>query len=460
MTSGNKFVYFEIMEINSNLKINWLNIIFNDDLLECLELESIKEISLVSKLVREKLKPRLFKYLELSANNYDFKFKNNIFIEYIQGYLNRVPINRTYNNAKIDQKIALIESGIGEFNCSVLNIKKFVKSFRLSDTHKAGYYLFHLSTIFINLTNLNLRSCIIPYNEFSKLGESLQSLKSIQLTQVNLAKVLDDDLNQHTFKFSPYLDTLEVYQCCVINLQLLSDPNELIFIENTRIMYSYFDLPMVSVPSLKRLTFFGNGLADNGYKTFLDSNPSLVSLKVEYLDLSVIKNLRSLNSLEIGTVTKIDSMIQSHALECVKVLKINNLCTIYYQNIERLCLLCCNLEYLKFSVSYEGFQHAINGYLERIVSKLQKLKTFHLLFSHIEGENLDISIFSNLESIIIESESSTLMNLNFEVCEKIKNIKLISINSKIDIQQFKDKFSSYDNWDWNFSFYIIKGKKY
>ncbi|KXN66823.1 hypothetical protein CONCODRAFT_11265 [Conidiobolus coronatus NRRL 28638] len=448
------------MEINSNLIINWLNIIFSDDLLAYLKLESIKEISLISKLVRGKLKPRLFKHLELSANNYDFKFKNNIFIEYIKDYLNCVPNNRAHSSAKLVQKDSLLEAGIGEFTYSLLNIKRFVKNFRLSDTNKAGYYLFHLSCIFINLTNLNITSCIIPYNGFCKLGESLLNLKCIKLIQVKFAKVLVDYLNRDDYKFSPCLDILEVYQCSAINLQTLSDPSELIFIENARLMYTYFDLPMVSVPSLKRLTFFGNGLSDNGYKYFLDANPSLESLKVEFLDLSAVKNLKSLSILEIGTVTKIDTMIHAAALEYVKVLKIGSLCSIYYQNIEKLCLLCCNLEYLHFSIGYEGFQHAINSYLERIVCKLDKLKTLHLSISHIEGENLDVSIFTNVESIIIEAESSILINLIFENCENLKEVKFISINSEINKQQFKDKFSSYNNWNWSFSDNIIKGHKY
>jgi hypothetical protein len=52
-----------------NCELNWLNVIFNKEFQNSLDIKDFKEISLVSRVVREKLTPSLFSNLQLSQDS-------------------------------------------------------------------------------------------------------------------------------------------------------------------------------------------------------------------------------------------------------------------------------------------------------------------------------------------------------------------------------------------------------
>ncbi|KXN66821.1 hypothetical protein CONCODRAFT_20025 [Conidiobolus coronatus NRRL 28638] len=441
--------------------VNWLNIIFKDDFVQYLRLESLKEISLSSRLVRERLKPKIFKHLTLSTYNCNFKFKDNILTEFINIFICPYNSNNISSNSDRDLKCLSAEKGLDDFAYSLKEIKKFSISFTLSDMERAGYYLVQLAYNFVNLTDLKLRSCTIPYSAFSKLGESLLNLENIELFLVNIAKLPSDDLNPDYFIFPPKLIALNIYQCSAANIIHLSNSYDFLFTKKSRLTYNNFTIPIVSAPSLKKLAISGQGLYYKELKPFLDINSNLESLKIEFFDLSVVKELNMLKSLELDLITRSNNSAQIPLLRSVNKLRINKLIPLCYENIEKLCLLCPNLEYLHFSGDYDpDLQASIVTFVEQILLKLQKLKTLRLLITTNEDEVLDITKFYNIDSIIIETESSAIFNLKFDKSIKLKKVKFVSTSTEINTQEFKDKFSIYNSWNFNFKYigYLRTGK--
>jgi hypothetical protein len=62
---------------DNNKNINWLNIILNTKFQNTVQLRTLVEVSMVSRIAREKLKPLVFKRIRIYADN--ILFKSNIF---------------------------------------------------------------------------------------------------------------------------------------------------------------------------------------------------------------------------------------------------------------------------------------------------------------------------------------------------------------------------------------------
>ncbi|KXN66814.1 hypothetical protein CONCODRAFT_11255 [Conidiobolus coronatus NRRL 28638] len=352
------------------------------------------------------------------------------------------------------------EKGLNDFITSLKNIEKFAKRFYFDELKRAEYYLFPIITTFKNLTSLRLDCCTVPLIEFYKVGESLSNLKSIELVLVTFIKLTSDDMKLDDIKFPRNLNCLDIYHCSVSNKKSALDPIKFLLSEKSRVATNNYTLPNVQVLSLKKLSFFGNDAKNAGIKSFLDSNPNLDYLKIENFSLSIIKKLNSLCSLEFDIMRPFDTEFQITILENIKRLKINTVCFDYYENIKKLCSLCLNLQELHFVVTYnKRVQPSIDNFLVPVISKLNHLKKLELLLTTDENEKLDIKKFSNIESLIIETESSTIFNLNFYKCKYLKKVEFTSYTLDVNTQDFKDRFKSYKNWAFKFSENTIKGYK-
>ncbi|KXN70573.1 hypothetical protein CONCODRAFT_17497 [Conidiobolus coronatus NRRL 28638] len=445
------------MEIKLKLKINWLNIIFSKDFLDYLELETLKEVSLTSKLVREKINPRLFKKVMLSSNIFEFEFKDNIFIECINQYL----YPESYNGTSIDGYNHLnslsVENGLNDYICTLNDIKKFVKSLYYEDAKKSEYYLFPIVNIFDNLTFLRLDCCIVPFAAFYKLDETLVSLKNLEINHVTLYKLPDDNINSDQITLPSNLSCLDFRYCMLASSKLLFDPYKFILNQNLHDNCGKFNLPVISLPSLKKLAYFNYEDVYEEVESFLAINPNLESLIIESFDLNLIKELNSLKCLELDTISQLNTDSQIPSLEYIERLSVNIVNPECYEKIKLLCLLCLNLEYLSFYMGdSEYVKDSIDNFLLPLASSLPLLKTLKLVFGSSK-DDLDFSMFTNIESLIIDTESFTILDLNFETCAKLKKIEFISYLGEVNTQEFKDKFDSYKNWIFKFYSNTIKG---
>jgi hypothetical protein len=163
--------------------------------------------------------------------------------------------------------------------------------------------------------------------------------------------------------------------------------------------------------------------------------------------------------LELDVITQLNTNSIIPSLEHIEKLSINIVNPECYENIKLLCLLCLNLEYLSFYMGdSEYVKDSIDSFLLPLVLSLPLLKTLKLVFGS-SRDDLDFTKFSNIESLIIDTESFTILDLNFETCAKLKKIELISYLGEVNTQEFKDKFNSYKNWSFKFCSNSIKGYK-
>jgi hypothetical protein len=173
--------------MDKNSEINWLNIITNREFQSNLSSYFLKEISMVSKLARDRLKPAIFKNLKLNLDN--IKFNSNIISI---AYNNRfVYLRRGYKYLSKENSLS-IEDSLNDFIIELNYIGKYTKSLHYYLNSNAGYYLYSLTNAFDNLTELKIFSCKVPFVAFADIGKNLPNLNRLELECADLIKSATD----------------------------------------------------------------------------------------------------------------------------------------------------------------------------------------------------------------------------------------------------------------------------
>ncbi|KXN66686.1 hypothetical protein CONCODRAFT_11420, partial [Conidiobolus coronatus NRRL 28638] len=208
----------------NNSENNWLNVVSIKEFQSNLGLNLLKEISMVSKLTREKLNPLLFKNLELSLDS--IKFSSNVIsIAYDMQYHYS---NYNYSTLR-DENNGCIENSLNEYINTINDIKKYTRSFYLMYNRRAGYYLYPIVKVFDNLTELKIFICDFPFDALADIGKTLPNLNRLELEDVDLIKSITDTISESDIIFPPKLSYLKIFQVQVITTTLLSDPYEYLF---------------------------------------------------------------------------------------------------------------------------------------------------------------------------------------------------------------------------------------
>jgi hypothetical protein len=470
------------MNIKNYTEVNWLNIIIIKEFQTYLGLKQLKNASRVSKLFRKKLKPLLFKSIILTPYYFDTKFniKNNIFDEYFNykfygavGYsLSSEVVNFT------------IDGGLKGLDLALNGIKQYVNRFCIADVKKAGYYLLPLLNIFSNLTELNLESCIIPYNGFFNLGKSSPYLKRIGLIRTMLIKLSTENMSLDDIVLPPNLLYLKIFNCIIANTDVMRNPYEFLFNYSTRLSSRGLALPKIRSYSLKKLTFFGDNLQDSGLKEFLDINSNLESLKIRSLYPNLANSFNSIKRLEIDTVANFVNDTHISLFDSITMLKVGRTYMEYGDDnidLRLFCLKFPNLKDLDLTLyNYDELITLTDKFLYKITSNLPKLKTLTLkigkdffsslnLFSDDEDDNgensldkeeiLNINCFSNIEKLYLTANSNILFNINFEKCQSLEQILFCATSERVNTEEFLQKFKSYNNWHFKFTLRTINGIK-
>jgi hypothetical protein len=443
--------------MNENFKVNWFNIIINEEFQSYLDFKLIKEVSMASKIVRKKLKHILFKSLRLKPGI--VKFDYNIL---------SLALNNRSNHSKyeygtlIQKNYSNIEDSFSEFVVTLNDIKMACKAFYLAYAANSGYYLFPIINIFTNLTDLKVIECKIPFRAFVNIGKALSNLKSINFKRVSLVKSFTDVSTLKEIAFSPNLVYLKFDSIQVIVTQLLSNSYEQLFSsENTNYSYQKFILPKISVSSLKVLNFTPKGFDDRGLEEFLKVNPNLEMLIISLYNLKVDSSLNRLKYLSIDDKIYFDSIDKLSSLNSINTLSFtmndyNNI-----GNFRNMCRLCANLVELRllYNGSDRNSQALIDNFLVPALPSLIELKTLQLInIPNIENAQiLDFSKFTQIENLVLISCGSAL-NIKFDSCESLKQFKFISFHDNFT-NEYKEKFNKYKNWNFKFIDDIIKGYK-
>ncbi|KXN66816.1 hypothetical protein CONCODRAFT_20022 [Conidiobolus coronatus NRRL 28638] len=439
-----------------------------------LDIGSFKEVSLISRLVREKLKPLLFENIALSAHDFNF-VKNNRSKDFFIHLFNTQLCSLVTIEAKTLRKNLCIDDGVKDIEHSLNGIKKFTKSIYFEDLRRSGFYLFRLVYNIDILTVLKLRSCVIQFNEISKIGEIIPNLKRIELDNVYFVKSPSGNNSHDELAFPTNLYHLEIIFCKIIYNVELSDPYEFLFNNEFAEANRFnFPLPKVHIPSLKDLVYYTDDKENTGLLKFIETNPNLESLNIGSFDYTLINGFSNIKNLEFNYLTISNTGYSFPPLKSTINLKINIIDFEYYEDVKIFCSSCLNLEYLYFKMSkHENFQTSIEGFIEPTLFNLFKLKTFELVINsnwYISSddesqtnvnneESIDISKLSNIETLILETDASTILNLKFANSKTLKKVIFSSSDDEFITQEFKNKYNSYKNWKFKFFEHSIKGYK-
>ncbi|KXN66675.1 hypothetical protein CONCODRAFT_168190 [Conidiobolus coronatus NRRL 28638] len=306
--------------MNKKSEVNWLYIISIKEFQSYLELDLLKEISMVSKLMRGKLKPLLFKSLVL--NLFSIKFDSNA-------------ISIAYDNQKLlsecdyttlrEEYNGDIEDSLNDFYIAINDIRKYTKCFHLDNNLNFWYYLYPLINIFDNLTDLQIRRCSIPYKAFINIGKTLPSLKMISFDCVYLTKSPTDIISSIDMFFPPNLTCLKIRELKVVTSFQLSYPYDYLFNRNFSSDYEDFTLPKISILSLKRLDYLCWSEQNHIVEDFILANPNLDSLLIRCYKLNISSSINSLKSLDIDDNISFNSIDQDFKLNSINTLAIFSL---------------------------------------------------------------------------------------------------------------------------------------
>ncbi|KXN67404.1 hypothetical protein CONCODRAFT_72981 [Conidiobolus coronatus NRRL 28638] len=429
--------------MSNKFKVNWLDVILKKEFQNCLDLESLQEISLISKSAREKLKPTLFKCIGFSPNVFNFisMNSNSMFIEFFTSKLYSSANSNTFDNSKN----YIIEDELRQINFALSGINTYTKSLHLYKVDKPGYYLFPVISNFVNLTTLSIEECYFKFSVYSKLGELLPNLVQVEFNDVIFAKLANDRTSRNNIIFPPGIKRLIFDECNMSTTKLTSDTCD--FLLGDSFDYSTmsdFILPKVSIPSLIELIFYVYGNQSyNGIDAFLEVNPNLESLCIDCFTSGLLKSLTSLNSLELRGEISLNSNINLISLENLKFLAININANNSYETIKKMCLLCPNIEWLCFYLnSYsdfddiediqniENYHQFIEFFIVPIVSNLYSLKALRIVFSYLNDDIQESFPYEDLLNIIASdylleirsdddsyetiSDSDSLEGINYE----------------------------------------------
>jgi hypothetical protein len=459
-------------------KNNWLNIVVIKEFQINLDIRSFKEVSLISKLVREKLRPMLFENISISAH--DFNFVNNNEFKDFFIHLFKTQINSLISIEAEDLRKRLnIEDGVRNIEHSLNGIKMLSKSIYFEDLRRSGFYLFQLAYRIDNLTILKLRSCVIHLNEISKIGKTIPNLKRIELDNVYFVKLLSDNNNLNLPGFPANLYHLEILFCKVINNAILSDPPQFLFTrEFTQANHFNFFVPKIHMPFLKSLVYYTDERENTELLKFLEINPNLESINIPSFNSTLINGFSNIKNLEFNYLSNSNIDYSFSTLKSITNLKINIVDLDYYEDVKIFCLSCSNLKYLYFKMSkHDNFQTSIEGFIVPILSNMFKLKTFELVINsnwylssddytdnetntnENTGESIDVTKLSNVDTLIIQTDLSTILHLKFANSKTLKNVVFYCSEDEFITQEFNDKYSGYKNWKFKFFQHTIKGYK-
>jgi hypothetical protein len=389
--------------MDNSKNINWLNIILNAKFQNEVQFKTLVEVSMVSKIAREKLKPLVFKRIGIYCSKP--KFISNVFFIAIEQQFKSdkfhstvfaVEKNKSVKSAEFDYHTLkenhrdCIQDSFNEYKAALNYIGSYSRQFRLSYAKNSGYYLYHLINGFNNLTRFSIFDCNIPFAAFADIGKALPNLTSLELYIVNLVKLPTETIKSSDLSFPLKLRTLSIRNSQVATTDLLLDPYEYLFNrKSNNYTYEQFILPKHPLPLLKRLGYdrtknFQNSETNGELEEFININPKLESLGVQRYNLKIdsILNLPERlcvdDSICFNNISNISNLDSIHTLNFT-LRNFGNT-----ENFSKLCQLCPNLVELNLFISdiFSNPQALVDGFLTPALPNLSKLKTLYIIGHH------------------------------------------------------------------------------
>jgi hypothetical protein len=432
---------------NKELKnIRWDGIFILYEFKSYLARWELIEVSLLNKLLRERLKYKVFYRVKLNNDfllqfpNYFYRKEFTIENEYNRG-LETMP---SFQNNRIDPFVEVLIEKLSTFGVHL-------KQMELDRLYRPGCFVVPLVSNFTQLASLSICNCELELNIFNKLILKLYKLESLSIKNLQFL-ILDEEWPLNTGTLLPRtLSELELGNMCLRKTDLHKNPYKFLFIDNSGYMNDYYYILPQQLPNLKRLIISKDTTFYSDYiPNLLNLNPQLTYIAFPYYYLSsYVGNYLNISSNinEIQIVFKFESYefrnFNIEPLESVNILSIKSINSNHYRKVYTLISLCPKL--IRFHASFDYFD---NGFIESLLAKLDHLKAIELEVGYFRLGKLDLSIFSNIESVRLNTGSTQIIIYKLPTQpSKLKSIK-ISTNSYREILNFMlEERSNSHIWD-------------
>ncbi|KXN67441.1 hypothetical protein CONCODRAFT_10489 [Conidiobolus coronatus NRRL 28638] len=438
-----------------NLKtIRWDSIFILHELQQFLDKSGLAEISLLNRLLRDKLKYKVMSSM----------FLGNTFLSEIVGYFNQPEL--------ISRDIKSSSSTISNFKCLIIDpiveklirelcsYSSYLKCLKFSNLRELGYFIIPQISILNQLASLTLSDCHLSIRDFFSLLYKLEKLECLKLCEVVLILSQEETITEYDKPPPSTLKELTLYTTYFTATDSTNNPRDFIFNYNSGLDVLIYYFQLQHLPKLIKFNLHSVDYGVAYIANFLSLNPQLTHVKLpfEYFGLDYIQILSdhdNINSIEIDTSDTsphYPSDVTLPYLHSINSLTINLYRDIEHSEIYDIIGACPNLT--KLNISF----YTYNSEFMTNVLKGLNLIYLKLKIEIMPSNNLDMSIFSDIK--IINIEHNNIYSINYDLPTppmKTKSIK-ISENYKHSIiyNSKKESYERHANWKTILSNYNIK----
>jgi hypothetical protein len=346
------------MNKNKSL-IQWELVFLIHEFKKCLFLKDIIELSLLSKMLRIKLKPLIFTCIELNLKKLSNRRSCFVDKEDQLPVINRTIIEKFLNfslvsNNEDDFKVTKIDPFINSIESEFSTNCQYSKVIRLVNLGKPCFYIFPLISFFNNLTQLKVVKCNISIKDFNTCTDGLKNIEILELVNAEFIEIVEGKSIIKGIKLPDSIKELSWFDNIVASSFNQSSAYD--FLSKRILMSSTkFDPPAANFPELKRLKYPFNARHPRFLIAFLQNNPQLASISLPFdnINNSHLKYL-SINTtitefwLDFKNISLLGQMSLYPTLPCIKTLVLLNFNMIQYESVRNLIISCTNLLKLTF----------------------------------------------------------------------------------------------------------------
>lgn len=442
------------MEANKQ-KIHWELVFFIREFKEYIDINDLIELSSISKLIRLKLTPALFRCVEF--NNQNLSMRSNYFAnEEDRWKMNNKSIIKkfkSYSKRVFDRnaefKSSIIDPFVDNIQVELKSYQEYIKEFKFISLEKPCYYIFHISEIFTGLSKLTLFDVYINLNGFINAMKALDNLNKLDLKLVTFEKLLRSmSYNQDIFPQS--IVELYIDECTVSSSKLPNKPFKYLFDMNLECSRFAIQFKPSRLPKLKILSLKSNDLPSYYISLWIAMNQHLLDIRfnnvnLREMELDFIVQTNVLQSLEIDFISNDYSGISLDIplLISIQYINIRNIMA-QYPIVKQLIYSCPNITKLELEL-----MHYNEEYITDLESKLINLKYLSLNLCQLDKTKFKVPNLIYTNFLNINFTTSSVEEL---ILPSRNNFLIISISyayKLVDIVEFREIHKSYANWNIN-----------
>jgi hypothetical protein len=444
-------------------EVNWNNIFILSEFLAYFNYYDLKDFSLLTRIVRNRLKHKLFSKTSISGKHMFNKLNLNTIrdieganvLDYIDYWYN------SYRYTKLKDKWEVqLSNNIGLFALRQLlkdelkGIIKFITSFSISEYSFSFYFLSPIVFDLTNLTLLNLCNCSFPLLMMLRIGEHLNSLRILKLDSVYVFGLVKQELTPEDAYFPQNLEELSIQTCKVYNMGSVPNTFSLVQHRWSHINDDLVNLRGLKIPNLKKLNLdFVH--ANQFVLKLLKLNPQVEELKISSYDMTQdVSNLISISSnlkniiiysnesfpyisedlnLIIPKFTYIKNLNMKFGESYYESLIGHNQCIIkYFPNLTHLMLNVDSLEDFRLN-NFLKANLLFNNTIDKLTLGPNNYD-YYEENEHFEYSEfiLDFSSLINIKCLILDTDGIPLYSIKFNnIPDKLKIIR-VRFNPKSD----------------------------